>query len=135
MKSFQQFLVENIDLHEVKDACYHKAMKSHGGQWSARAAQQAAKCRKASGKVRKTEGGKDLKRWGAEKWVNTKSGKPCGSEDKGEYCRPSKKVSKETPKTKGEMSPKELKSKQRQKSKVGEQGASGKKVSSVKRDT
>ena len=131
MKSFQQFL----DLIEEKDACYHKAMKSHGGKWSARAAQQAAKCRKASGKVRKTEGGKNLKRWGAEKWVNTKSGEPCGSEDKGEYCRPSKKVSKETPKTKGEMSSKELQRKKSEKSRVGMHGASGKKVSPTKRNT
>ncbi len=135
MKSFQQFLAENTDLHEEKDACYHKAMKSHGGKWSARAAQQAAKCRKASGNVRKTEGGKSLKRWGAEKWVNTKSGEPCGSEDKGEYCRPSKRVSKKTPKTSSEMSSKELQRKKAEKSRVGMHGASGNKVSPTKRNT
>ena len=37
-----------------KDACYRKVMKSYG-KWSARAAQATAKCRKKSGKVRKTK--------------------------------------------------------------------------------
>ena len=50
-----------------------------------------------------------LKRWFAEKWVDTKPGKPCGRQ-KGEKrkgypaCRPSKRVSSKTPKTTGEMS-------------------------------
>ena len=50
-----------------------------------------------------------LKRWFAEKWVDTKTGKPCGRQ-KGEKrkgypaCRPSKRVSSKTPKTTGEMS-------------------------------
>lgn len=60
-----------------KDACYRKVMASYG-KWSARAAQATAKCRKASGNVRKTQAGANLKRWGAEKWQDTKSGKPCG---------------------------------------------------------
>ena len=135
MKSFQQFLAENTDLHEEKDACYHKAMKSHGGKWSARAAQQAAKCRKASGKVRKTEGGKNLKRWGAEKWKDTKSGEACGAGGSNEYCRPTRRVSNKTPKTAQEMSSSQLKSKKAEKSRVGMQGAEGNKVSPVKRNT
>ena len=52
-----------------------------------------------------------LKRWFDEKWVDVKTGKPCGRQ-KGESrgypaCRPSKRVSSKTPKTTGEMSSKE----------------------------
>ena len=48
-----------------------------------------------------------LKRWFNEKWVDVKTGKPCGRQ-KGEKrgypaCRPSKRVSSKTPKTAGEM--------------------------------
>jgi len=54
-----------------------------------------------------------LKRWFDEKWVDVKTGKPCGRK-KGESrgypaCRPSKRVSSETPKTTKEMSSKEIK--------------------------
>ena len=50
-----------------------------------------------------------LKRWFDEKWVDVKTGKPCGrqkGEKRGGYpaCRPSKRVSSETPKTTKEMS-------------------------------
>ena len=50
-----------------------------------------------------------LRRWFQEKWVDTKTGKPCGRQ-KGEKrkgypaCRPSRRVSSKTPKTTGEMS-------------------------------
>lgn len=53
-----------------------------------------------------------LGRWFAEKWIDVKTGKPCGRQE-GEKrkgypaCRPSKRVSSETPKTSGEMSAKE----------------------------
>tara|TARA_R100000426_G_scaffold20959_1_gene18037 strand:- start:973 stop:1230 length:258 start_codon:yes stop_codon:yes gene_type:complete len=53
-----------------------------------------------------------LGRWFAEKWVDVKTGKPCGR-SKGEKrkgypaCRPSKRISSKTPKTIGEMSKKE----------------------------
>tara|TARA_R100001440_G_scaffold66793_4_gene87907 strand:- start:509 stop:757 length:249 start_codon:yes stop_codon:yes gene_type:complete len=49
-----------------------------------------------------------LKRWFDEKWVDVKTGKPCGRQ-KGEKrkgypaCRPSKRVSSKTPKTTKEM--------------------------------
>jgi hypothetical protein len=86
-----------------KDACYRKIMKSYG-KWSARAAQATAKCRKAKGKVKKSKAGSNLKRWGKEKWVDTRTGKPCGSGGKNEYCRPTRRVSSKTPKTRGEMS-------------------------------
>ncbi len=128
MKSFHQFLAENTDLTEEKDACYHKVMKSYG-KWSARAAQATAKCRKSKGQVRKSEAGANLKRWEAEDWKDTKSGKDCGAGGKNEYCRPSKRVSKKTPKTSSEMSSKELQRKKAEKSRVGMHGAFGKKVS------
>ena len=55
------------------------------------------------GNVRKTEAGANLQRWFKEKWVDVRTGKPCGRQ-KGEsraypYCRPSKRVSSKTPKT------------------------------------
>jgi hypothetical protein len=113
-----------------KDACYKKVMKSYG-KWSARAAQATAKCRKAKGKVRKTKAGSNLKRWTAEKWIDTRTGKPCGTGGKSEYCRPSKRVSSKTPVTKSEMSKSLLKKKQAQKKRIGKQGTGGKKVSPI----
>ena len=55
--------------------------------------------------VARSSGG--LTRWFKEKWVDVKTGKPCGRQ-KGEKrgypaCRPSKRVSSKTPKTVGEM--------------------------------
>lgn len=62
---------------------------------------------------KKKKGGQHggLDRWFAEKWVDVKTGKPCGRQE-GENraypaCRPSKRVSSETPKTSSEMSPAE----------------------------
>ena len=44
-----------------------------------------------------------LKRWFKEKWVDVKTGKPCGRQkgDQRGYpaCRPSKRISSKTPKT------------------------------------
>ena len=122
MKSFLSYLGEE------KDACYRKTMASYG-KWSARAAQATAKCRKSKGDVRKTEGGANLKRWGAERWKDTKSGAACGAGGENEYCRPTRKISGSTPKTAGEMGAKRLKQKQAEKSRVGMHGASGNKVS------
>ena len=56
--------------------------------------------------VARSSGG--LTRWFKEKWVDVKTGKPCGRQ-KGEKrgypaCRPSKRVSSKTPKTASEMS-------------------------------
>ena len=50
--------------------------------------------------VRKTKEGANLKRWFKEKWVDVRTGKPCGR-TKGEkrgtpYCRPSKKITSKT---------------------------------------
>ena len=56
--------------------------------------------------VARSSGG--LTRWFKEKWVDVKTGKPCGRQ-KGEKrgypaCRPSKRVSSKPPKTASEMS-------------------------------
>ncbi len=52
-----------------------------------------------------------LKRWFKEKWVDVKTGEPCGRK-KGDgrpypACRPTVKVNKKTPKTTGDMSKEE----------------------------
>ena len=111
----------------MKDACYRKVKASYDVFPSARASQAIAKCRKASGSVRRTEKGTALKRWQSEKWVDTKSGKPCGAGGKNEYCRPTKRVSAKTPKTRSEISPSKLAAKKAEKSRVG----MGKRVSKV----
>jgi len=80
----------------VHDACYNKAMASYG-KWSARAAQAVAKCRKATGHVRKGQARANLRRWGREKWVDKRTGKPCGSGGSTQYCRPTHRVSSKTP--------------------------------------
>lgn len=113
----------------MKDACYTKVKSQYAVFPSARASQAIAKCRKASGNVKKTKAGSDLKRWGAEKWVDTKSGKACGAGGSNEYCRPSKRVSSKTPVTKSEMSPSKLAAKKAEKSRVG----MGARVSNVKK--
>jgi hypothetical protein len=89
----------------AKDRCYHKVKKSYKKFPSARASQAIAKCRGKSGKVRKTKKGASLKRWEKEKWKDVKTGKPCGAGGKTEYCRPTKRVSKKTPKTASQVSP------------------------------
>jgi len=112
-----------------KDACYKKIKSKYKVFPSARASQAIAKCRKKKGKVNKSNKGSSLKRWEKEKWVDTRTGKPCGSGGKNEYCRPTKRVSSKTPKTKSEMSKSLLNKKKREKKKVG----MGKRVKSVKR--
>ena len=114
-----------------KDACYRKVKAKYKVFPSARASQAISKCRKKSGKAKKSKAGAKLKRWEKEKWVDTRTGKACGAGGKNEYCRPTKRVSKKTPKTKSEMSKSELARKKREKKKVG----MGKRVKSVKRKT
>ena len=111
----------------VKDACYKKVKAQYDIFPSARASQAIAKCRKQSGNVVKSSEGSSLKRWQAEKWVDTRTNKPCGAGGKNEYCRPSKRVSSQTPKTKSEISPSKLASKKAEKSRVG----MGKRVSKI----
>ena len=111
----------------MKDACYKKVKAQYDVFPSARASQAIAKCRKASGNVKKSEEGTSLKRWEKEKWVDTRTGKACGSGGKNEYCRPTNRVSSETPKTKSEISPSRLAAKKAEKSKIG----MGKRISKV----
>jgi hypothetical protein len=113
----------------MKDKCYQKVKASYKVFPSARASQAIAKCRKESGSVRKGEAGTSLKRWEKEKWVDQRTGKPCGAGGDNEYCRPTKRVSSETPKTRKEMSRSELASKLSEKTRTG----MGKRVSSLKR--
>ena len=102
-----------------KDKCYHQVKARYDVFPSARASQAIAKCRKKSGNVKKSSKGADLKRWEKEKWVDTRTGKACGAGKKNEYCRPTKRVSSKTPKTKSEMSPSKLASKKAEKKRVG----------------
>jgi hypothetical protein len=102
-----------------KDSCYNKVKAQYKVFPSARASQAIAKCRKESGNVRKGEAGTDLKRWQEEKWVDQKTGKACGAGGKNEYCRPTKRVSSETPKTAKEMSSSEKARKIQEKGRVG----------------
>lgn len=111
----------------MKDACYKKVKAQYDVFPSARASQAIAKCRKESGSVRKTEKGSSLKRWEKEKWVDTRTGKACGAGGKNEYCRPTKRVSSKTPKTKSEISASALAAKKAEKSRVG----MGKRVSKI----
>ena len=111
----------------MQDSCYKKVKASYDVFPSARASQAIAKCRKASGSVRRTEAGTSLKRWESERWQDTKTGKSCGAGGKNEYCRPTKRVSSETPKTKSEISPSKLAAKKAEKSRVG----MGKRISKV----
>lgn len=111
----------------MKDACYKKVKSSYDVFPSARASQAIAKCRKASGNVRKSEEGTSLKRWEKEKWQDTKTGKACGAGGKNEYCRPTTRVSSKTPKTKSEISPSRLAAKKAEKSRLG----MGKRISKV----
>ena len=87
--------------------------------------------------VRKTAKGASLKRWFKEKWIDVRTGKPCGR-SKGEkrgtpYCRPSKRVSSKTPKTASELTASEKRSRIAQKKKQGQPSGKAKRVKSVKR--
>ena len=87
--------------------------------------------------VRKTKKGAALKRWFKEKWIDVRTGKPCGRR-KGDgrgvpYCRPSKRVSSKTPKTSGEMSAAEKRKKIAEKKRLGQPAGKPRRVKSLKR--
>tara|TARA_R100000315_G_scaffold59040_1_gene34581 strand:- start:483 stop:764 length:282 start_codon:yes stop_codon:yes gene_type:complete len=87
--------------------------------------------------VRKTKEGAALRRWFKEKWVDVRTGKPCGRQ-KGEkrgtpYCRPSKRVSKKTPVTAGEMSKSQKASRIKQKKSLGQPAGKPRRVKAVRR--
>jgi hypothetical protein len=87
--------------------------------------------------VRKTAKGAALKRWFKEDWKDVKTGKPCGRK-KGDrratpYCRPTKKVSSKTPKTSGEMTAAEKKSRIAQKKRLGQPAGKPRRVASLRK--
>lgn len=92
---------------------------------------------KSAFKVRKTKKGASLKRWLKEKWIDTRTGKPCGrseGENRGTpYCRPSKRISSKTPKTSGEMSSAEKRKKENEKKRLGQPKGKPRRVKPVKR--
>jgi hypothetical protein len=75
-----------------------------------------------------------LVRWHKEKWKDSK-GRECGHGDDDSYCRPSKRVTKSTPKTWGELSESEKKSALKAKAKARREGNqySSKRFSKIKR--
>ena len=88
--------------------------------------------------VRKTDKGLALKRWFKEKWVDVRSGKPCGrqqGEKRGTpYCRPSKRVSGKTPVTAGEMSESAKRSRIAQKKRLGQPAGAPRRVKANRRN-
>jgi hypothetical protein len=87
--------------------------------------------------VRKTKKGAALKRWFKEEWKDVRTGKACGR-SKGEkrgtpYCRPTKRVSKKTPKTAGEMTTAEKRSRISQKKRLGQPAGKPRRVKAVRR--
>lgn len=87
--------------------------------------------------VRKTKKGADLKRWFKEDWKDVSTGKPCGR-TKGDgrgtpYCRPSKRVTSETPKTSKEMSSSEKSKKVKEKKSLGQPAGKPRRVKPLKR--
>lgn len=87
--------------------------------------------------VRKTKEGANLKRWFKEKWVDVRTGKACGRQE-GEsrgtpYCRPSRRISSETPKTSSEMTASEKKSRVSQKKALGQPAGAPRRVEALRR--
>jgi len=80
--------------------------------------------------VRKTKKGAALKRWFKEKWTDEK-GNACGysKSKKTKKCRPSKRVSKKTPRTWGSMSKSQKAKAVAEKKKVG----MGKRTSAIRK--
>ena len=86
--------------------------------------------------VRKTKKGLALKRWFKEDWKDVRTGKKCGRQ-KGEkrgtpYCRPSKRISKKTPKTVSEMSTSEKRKRIAQKKRLGQPAGKPRRVQSAR---
>lgn len=103
-----------------KDACYHEAKRKFKVFPSAYAGGYIAKCRKKKGSVKKSPKGSSLQRWYKEDWRDEK-GNVCGSSknNKTKKCRPTIRVTRETPVTWKQMSPKEKKRAVKEKKKVG----------------
>tara|TARA_R100001198_G_scaffold26783_2_gene14001 strand:+ start:1625 stop:1876 length:252 start_codon:yes stop_codon:yes gene_type:complete len=78
-----------------------------------------------------------LRRWFKEDWKDVRTGKACGRQ-KGEkrgtpYCRPTKRVNSKTPKTSGEMTKSEKRSRISEKKKIGQPAGKPRRVRSLKR--
>ena len=87
--------------------------------------------------VRKRKKGAALKRWFKEEWKDVRTGKACGR-GKGEkrgtpYCRPTKRISKKTPKTAGEMTSAEKRSRIAQKKSLGQPAGKPRRVKALRR--
>ena len=85
--------------------------------------------------VNKTKKGASLRRWFKEEWTDVKTGEACGRK-KGEkrgtpYCRPKKRISKDTPKTASEMSSEEKRRKIDEKTRLGQPAGAPRRVSPV----
>lgn len=113
------------------------ASRNERGEKSPSKKKSPFKMKEAPFKVRKTEKGASLKRWFKEKWIDTRTGKPCGrseGENRGTpYCRPSKRISSKTPKTAGEMTSKEKRKKENEKARLGQPPGKPRRVKPVKR--
>ena len=83
----------------------------------ARTKKYKSKKTKRSRKSRKSRKSKSrrggLSRWFAEEWIDVCTGKPCGrkkgSKRRMPYCRPKRKVTSRTPKTRRSLSKKKIK--------------------------
>jgi len=78
-----------------------------------------------------------LRRWFKEEWKDVRTGKPCGR-SKGErrgipYCRPTKRVNSETPKTASEMTRSEKRSRIQEKTRLGQPAGKPRRVRSLSR--
>ena len=87
--------------------------------------------------VRMIKKGPALKRWFKEDWKDVRTGKACGRQ-KGEkrgtpYCRPSKRISKKTPKTASEMTASEKRKRIAQKKRLGQPAGKPRRVQSLRR--
>lgn len=79
----------------------------------------------------------ELGRWLKEKWVRTDTGEPCGSGEgvskSKKYCRPTKRISKKTPKTVSELGKDKVNKKEREKKRLSNSGKKPSRVKSVRR--
>lgn len=87
--------------------------------------------------VRRTKEGAKLKRWFKEDWKDVRTGEACGrrrGDTRGTpYCRPTKRVSKDTPKTASEMTASEKRSRIAQKKKLGQPAGKPRRVAALRR--
>jgi hypothetical protein len=101
----------------------HDRLRSQGRRWSAYASGELVRTYKSKGgKYRGKKSPDGIARWFKEEWVDVcalPKKKPCGREEyskkKFPYCRPLKRVDKDTPITVAELTKTQLKQRCRQK--------------------